>query len=131
MLDINLFRTQPELIKDNLKKKFQEAKIPMVDTIIEKDLEFRQIKTRADELRGSRNALSKEIGILMGQKKREEAEAIKAKVQDIALELKDLEAQEGPLLEGIRQMVMQIPNLIADDVPLGKDDLENKIVKTI
>ncbi len=125
MLDINLFRTQPELIKDNLKKKFQEAKIPMVDTIIEKDLEFRQIKTRADELRGSRNALSKEIGILMGQKKREEAEAIKAKVQDIALELKDLEAQEGPLLEGIRQMVMQIPNLIADDVPLGKDDSEN------
>ncbi len=125
MLDMNLFRTNPELIKENLKKKFQDHKIEMVDEIIEKDASYRQIKTRADELRGSRNALSKEIGQLMGQKKREEAEAVKAKVQELASELKELEVQEGPLLEEINQMVMQIPNIIADDVPIGKDDTEN------
>lgn len=125
MLDMNLFRTNPELIKENLKKKFQDHKIEMVDEIIEKDASYRQIKTRADELRGSRNALSKEIGQLMGQKKREEAEAVKAKVQEMATELKELEVQEGPLLEEINQMVMQIPNIIADDVPIGKDDTEN------
>lgn len=125
MLDMNLFRTNPEIIKENLKKKFQDHKIEMVDEIIEKDASYRQIKTRADELRGSRNALSKEIGQLMGQKKREEAEAVKAKVQEMAVELKELEVQEGPLLEEINQMVMQIPNIIADDVPIGKDDTEN------
>ena len=125
MLDMNLFRTNPEIIKENLKKKFQDHKIEMVDEIIEKDASYRQIKTRADELRGSRNALSKEIGQLMGQKKREEAEAVKAKVQELASELKELEVQEGPLLEEINQMVMQIPNIIADDVPIGKDDTEN------
>ncbi len=125
MLDMNLFRTNPELIKENLKKKFQDHKIEIVDEIIEKDASYRQIKTRADELRGSRNALSKEIGQLMGQKKREEAEAVKAKVQEMATELKELEVIEGPLLEEINQMVMQIPNIIADDVPIGKDDTEN------
>ena len=125
MLDMNLFRTNPEIIKENLKKKFQDHKIEMVDEIIEKDASYRQIKTRADELRGSRNALSKEIGQLMGQKKREEAEVVKAKVQELASELKELEVQEGPLLEEINQMVMQIPNIIADDVPIGKDDTEN------
>ncbi len=125
MLDISLFRTEPEIIKENLKKKFQESKIPMVDEIIEKDALYRETKTKADALRGNRNSLSKEIGILMGQKKRDEAEVIKAQVQEMAVELKELEQQEGPLLEEITNLMMQIPNIIADDVPIGKDDSEN------
>ena len=125
MLDISLFRTEPEIIKENLKKKFQESKIPMVDEIIEKDALYRETKTKADALRGNRNSLSKEIGILMGQKKRDEAEVIKAQVQEMAVELKELEQQEGPLLEEITKLMMQIPNIIADDVPIGKDDSEN------
>lgn len=125
MLDINLFRTNPDLIKENLVKKFQNQKVDMVDEIIEKDAQYRQAKTRADALRGERNSLSKEIGILMGQKKKDEAEAIKQKVQELAIELKEIEAQEGPLLEEIKKMMMQIPNIIADDVPIGKDDSEN------
>ncbi|AMC92438.1 serine--tRNA ligase [Erysipelothrix larvae] len=125
MLDINLFRTNPELIKENLKKKFQDQKISMVDDIIEKDIEYRRIKTRADELRSQRNALSKQIGALMGQKKIEEANEVKAKVQEYAQELKDIEEREEPLYNEIQELVMQIPNIIADDVPLGKDDSEN------
>ena len=125
MLDINLFRTNPDLIKENLKKKFQDNKIPMVDEIIELDKEYRQIKTRADELRGERNTLSKEIGILMGQKKKEEAEEVKKQVQAMAVELKENEEKEGPLLEKLVQLQMNIPNIIADDVPIGKDDTEN------
>ncbi|HZJ87489.1 MAG TPA: serine--tRNA ligase [Erysipelothrix sp.] len=125
MLDMNLFRTNPDLIKENIRKKFQDEKIAMVDDIIEKDELYRQIKTRADELRGKRNTLSKEIGQLMGQKKRDEAEEVKKQVQKMAQELKDLEEQEGPLLDEINQLVMQIPNIIKDDVPIGKDDSEN------
>lgn len=125
MLDISLFRTEPEIIKENLKKKFQESKIPMVDEIIEKDALYRETKTKADALRGNRNSLSKEIGILMGQKKRDEAEVIKTQVQEMAVDLKELEQQEGPLLEEITKLMMQIPNIIADDVPIGKDDSEN------
>lgn len=125
MLDINLFRTNPELIKENLVKKFQEHKSEMVDQIIEKDLEYRKIKGRADDLRAQRNALSKEIGKLMGQKKFDEAEATKAKVQDYATELADIESKEEPLLAEIKAMLLQIPNIIADDVPIGKDDSEN------
>lgn len=125
MLDINLFRTNPELIKENLKKKFQDQKISMVDDIIEKDIEYRRIKTRADELRSQRNALSKQIGALMGQNKIEEANEVKAKVQEYAQELKDIEEREEPLYNEIQDLVMQIPNIIADDVPLGKDDSEN------
>ncbi len=125
MLDMNLFRTNPELIKENMRKKFQDEKIAMVDEIIEKDERYRSIKTRADELRGQRNTLSREIGQLMGQKKRDEAEEVKKQVQEMAQELKDLEEQEGPLLDEINRLVMQIPNIIKDDVPIGKDDSEN------
>lgn len=125
MLDINLFRTNPEIIKENLKKKFQEHKIEMVDQIIELDTEYRSIKTRADELRGMRNTLSKQIGKLMGQKKIEEADAVKKEVQALADELKENETKEGPLFEQIQKLQMQIPNIIADDVPIGKDDSEN------
>ena len=125
MLDINLFRTNPELIKENLKKKFQEHKNSMVDEIIELDAEYRKIKGRADDLRAQRNSLSKTIGQLMGQKKFDEAEEAKLKVQDYASELNEIEEKEEPLLNKIKELQLQIPNIIADDVPIGKDDSEN------
>ena len=125
MLDINLFRTNPELIKENLKKKFQEHKNSMVDEIIELDSEYRTIKGRADDLRAQRNSLSKTIGQLMGQKKFDEAEEAKLKVQDYASELNEIEEKEEPLLNKIKELQLQIPNIIADDVPIGKDDSEN------
>ncbi len=125
MLDINLFRTNPELIKENLKKKFQEHKNSMVDEIIELDAEYRTIKGRADDLRAQRNSLSKTIGQLMGQKKFDEAEEAKLKVQDYASELNEIEEKEEPLLNKIKKLQLQIPNIIADDVPIGKDDSEN------
>lgn len=125
MLDINLIRENPELVRENMRKKFQDAKLALVDEVLALDKEFRQTKTRADELRGLRNKLSKEIGILMGQKKKEEAEAIKAQVQTLAIELADLESKEEPLLAQIKQRMLLIPNLIDASVPLGKDDKEN------
>lgn len=125
MLDISLFRNNPELIKENLKKKFQDHKIPKVDEIIALDQEYRSIKTRADELRGLRNSLSKQIGVLMGQKKPEEAEAVKKQVADNAKELVELQEREEPLYESLQKLLMEIPNIIADDVPIGKDDSEN------
>ncbi len=125
MLDIQLFREKPELIKENLKKKFQDEKIVMVDEIRELDQEYRELKTRADFLRGQRNSLSKEIGTLMRDKKIEEANETKEKVQAFANELKEIEEQEEPLLNKIQSMMKNIPNIIADDVPLGKDDSEN------
>ena len=125
MLDIQLFRNNPELIKENLKKKFQDEKIPVVDEIRELDTKYRGLKTRADELRGLRNELSKNIGILMREQKKDEAELLKKDVQTFADELKDVESQEEPLLAKIRQLRMSIPNIIADDVPIGKDDSEN------
>lgn len=125
MLDINLFRENPEFIKENIKKKFQDDKLPLVDKIIELDKEYRRVKTRADELRGQRNSISKQIGKLMGQKKFEEAEAVKKQVQAIADELNEMESQEGPLQDKLNELLMLIPNIIADDVPIGKDDSEN------
>lgn len=125
MLDINLFRENPELIKENIKKKFQDDKLPLVDKIIELDKEYRRVKTRADELRGQRNSISKQIGKLMGQKKFEEAEAVKKQVQAIADELNEMESQEGPLQDKLNELLMLIPNIIANDVPIGKDDSEN------
>ena len=125
MLDINLFRTNPELIRENLKKKFQDHKMPIVDEIIEKDQEYRKIKSRADDLRGQRNSLSKQIGLLMKEKKFEEAEEVKKQVTQQAEELKNIEENEEPMLKEIRNLLFQIPNIISDDVPIGKDDSEN------
>ena len=125
MLDIQLFRTNPELIKENLKKKFQDEKISVVDEIRELDTKYRELKTRADELRGFRNDLSKQIGTLMREQKRDEAEQVKKDVQKFADELKDIEEQEDPLFAKIKKLRMTIPNIIADDVPIGKDDSEN------
>lgn len=125
MLDINLFRENPEIIKKNIEKKFQHEKLPLVDKIIEMDIEYRALKTRADELRGLRNKLSKLIGQHMGKKEFDQAEAVKREVQDYSVELATIEAKEEPMLQEIQNLVMQIPNLISDKVPLGKDDSEN------
>ncbi|MEI7668334.1 MAG: serine--tRNA ligase, partial [Erysipelotrichaceae bacterium] len=123
--DINFVRKNPELVKENMRKKFQDQKIKLVDEVLELDTKYRQTKTRADDLRGQRNSLSKQIGILMSQGKKEEAEATKAKVNAMALELADLEASEEPLQLEIKQRMMVIPNIIDDTVPLGKNDTEN------
>ena len=131
MLDIRLFRENPELIKENLKKKFQDEKIEKVDEIIELDQEFRRLKTKADNLRAQRNAKSKEIGKLMGQKKFDEANQVKEEVQEYAVRLTEIEEQEGPTQEKLRQLMMDIPNIIDDSVPIGKDDSENVELYTV
>ena len=125
MLEMNFIRTNPELVKENIKKKFQDAKLPMVDELLELDKEYRSIKTLDDTLRGQRNSLSKQIGILMGQKKREEAEEIKAQVRGIGEQLVENENKEDELFRKIKKLQMRIPNMIADDVPIGKDDSFN------
>ena len=125
MLDIKLIRENPDLVKENMRKKFQDSKLNLVDEVFDLDTKYRQTKTRADELRGLRNKLSKQIGVLMGQKKFEEAEVIKKQVQEMAVELANIEASEEPLQQEIRQRMLVIPNLIDETVPLGKDDSEN------
>lgn len=125
MLDIKLIRENPEFVKENMRKKFQHDRIQLVDEVIELDVKYRQTKTRADDLRGLRNKLSKQIGVLMGQKKFEEAEEVKRQVQAYAQELVELEASEEPLQAEIRQRMLVIPNIIDETVPLGKDDSEN------
>jgi seryl-tRNA synthetase len=125
MIDIKLVRENPEFVKENMRKKFQDNKLHLVDEVFQLDMEYRQTKTRADELRGLRNKLSKEIGVLMGQKRQEEANQIKLQVQALAEELSKLEATEDPLQEQIKQLMYRIPNIIDETVPLGKDDSEN------
>ena len=125
MLDMNLIRNNPELVKENIRKKFQDAKLPLVDEIIALDKEYRRIKTMDDELRGRRNSLSKQIGQLMGQKKFEEAEEVKKEVKNIGEQLAENEEKEEELAVQVRKIQMVIPNIIADDVPIGKDDSEN------
>lgn len=125
MLDMKFVRANPEAVKENIKKKFQEEKLPLVDKVIAMDAEFRAAKTRCDELRSQRNSISKQIGALMAQGKKEEAEATKAQVAAIAKELAELEAKEGPLSEEIKKIMMVIPNIIDPSVPIGKDDSEN------
>ncbi len=125
MLDINVVRKNPELVKENIRKKFQDHKLALVDEVIALDTQYRQAKTKADDLRAQRNSLSKKIGVLMGQEKKDEANATKALVNAMAKELSDLESTEEPLLDQIKQRMMQIPNLIDPTVPIGKDDSEN------
>jgi seryl-tRNA synthetase len=125
MLDINLVRKNPELVKENIRKKYQETKLPLVDKVLALDAEFRRAKTRADELRGLRNTLSKQIGVLMGQGKKTEAENVKAQVAAMAKELVETEALEAPLQEEIRKIMLVLPNIIDETVPLGRNDSEN------
>lgn len=125
MIDINLIRKNPELVKENIKKKFQEAKLPLVDEVVLLDQQFRASKTKGDDLRSKRNSLSKEIGNFMKQKDIEGAERLKQEVAAIADELLNLEQQENTLQEKIREIMLIIPNIIDNTVPLGKDDSEN------
>ena len=125
MLDIKLIRSNPELVKENIKKKFQDEKLPLVDEVLELDAQFRASKGRGDELRQQRNTISKEIGKLMSQGKKEEAQEVKKQVQAIAGELEEMERKEAEMTAEIRKRMLVIPNLIDDSVPIGKDDSEN------
>ena len=125
MIDIKLIRTNPQLVKDNIKKKFQDEKLVLVDEVEALDKEFREAKTRGDYLRGQRNAVSKQIGGFMAKGDKEAAEAAKKQVADIAAELLALEKREEILQEEIRKRMLVIPNIIDDSVPIGKDDSEN------
>ena len=125
MLDMKFLRENPEIVKENIKKKFQDHKIELVDKVIAMDKENRSLKQRGDELRSKRNAMSKEIGGLMAKGLKDEANAIKAKVQTMADEMKETEVKETELAEKIKEMMMQIQNIIHPTVPVGKDDSEN------
>ena len=122
MIDIKFLRENPEVVKQNIRNKFQDQKLPLVDEVIDLDAKARAAQQEADELRASRNKLSKEIGKLMGQGKRDEAEAIKAQVSANADRLAELEATEKDLQEKIIKIMMTIPNIIDPSVPIGKDD---------
>ncbi len=129
MLDIKFLRENPEIVKQNIKNKFQDSKLPLVDEVIALDEENRAVKGEADGLRGSRNRISKEIGGLMAKGLREEAELKKKEVAENAARLAELEAKEAELNEKIKKIMMVIPNIIDPSVPIGKDDSENVEVK--
>ena len=125
MIDINLIRKTPDVVRENIRKKFQDSKLPLVDEVIELDRKNREAMQQADSLRNQRKVLSKEIGGLMKQGKKEEAEEIKQQMAEIAHELTALEEKEIKLRESVTEKMMQIPNIIDDSVPIGKDDSEN------
>ena len=125
MLDINLLRNDPEKVKENIRKKFQDQKLPMVDEVIAFDREYREAIQQADGLRNKRKTLSKQIGGLLGKGLKEEAEKVKAEVAAMADELEALEKKEEELKGEIRKRMLVIPNIIDDSVPIGKDDSEN------
>ncbi len=125
MIDINLIRDNSELVKENIKKKFQDEKLVLVDEVFEMDKEYRASKTRGDSLRAERNRISKTIGGLMKNGQKEEAEKVKAQVKEIGNEIDELEEKEARLAEEINKRMMVIPNIIDPTVPIGKDDSEN------
>lgn len=125
MIDINLIRENPELVKENIKKKFQDEKLVLVDEVQSMDTEYRAAKTRGDNLRGERNKISKQIGLYMRDKNIEAAEQAKQSVKDMDAELESLEVKEAKLAEEIKNRMMVIPNIIDSSVPIGKDDSEN------
>ncbi len=125
MIDINLIRTNKELVKENIRKKFQDQKLPLVDEVEEMDKKLRAIKKEGDELRASRNALSSKIGLLMREKKIEEANQIKEQVKKNNERIAEIEKEEEVLAEKIKKDMMTIPNIIDASVPVGKDDSEN------
>ena len=125
MIDIKFLRENPDIVKQNIKNKFQDHKLGLVDEVIELDASSRTVQQEADDLRANRNRISKQIGTLMGQGKKEEAMALKEQVAKDAERLTELEAQEGELQEKIKKIMMTIPNIIDPSVPIGKDDSEN------
>lgn len=125
MIDLKFLRENPEVVKQNIKNKFQDTKLPLVDEVIELDAKARATQQEADDLRAGRKKLSKEIGALMGQGKKEEAEALKAQVAQNAERLAKLETLESELQEKVKNIMMIIPNIIDSSVPIGRDDSEN------
>ena len=125
MIDINLIRTNRDLVKENIKKKFQDKKLPLVDEVYDMDIKYRTIRTEADEARSKVNILSKEIGLLMRDKKLEEANKVKEEVSTIKGRIPELEKEEEYLEKEIKERMMKIPNIIDSSVPIGKDDSEN------
>ena len=125
MLDIKFLRENPDIVKENIKKKFQDSKLPLVDEVIELDAKKRETQQEADAFRADRNKLSKQIGALMAQGKKEEAEAVKAQVAEGAKRLEELSVLEKELDEKVTKIMMTIPNIIDPSVPIGKDDTEN------
>lgn len=125
MLDIKLIRTNPELVKENIKKKFQDSKLELVDKVVELDKQYRETKVECDTLRNQRKVKSKEIGGFMAKGQKDEAERIKSEVAEIGAKLTEMEALEVKLEGEIREIMLVIPNIIDESVPIGKDDSEN------
>ena len=125
MLDIKFICENPELVKENIKKKFEDGKLPLVDEVIKLYGEKCAANNRANDLRANRNRVSKQIGMLMGQGKKEEAEQMKQLVNEQAAELKELEEKEDRLSAKVLEIQMKIPNIVDPSVPVGKDDSEN------
>ena len=125
MIDINFLRNNPDAVRENMRKKFQERKLPLVDEVLELDLQRRELQKEGDACRAKRNALSAQIGKLMREKKADEAEQVKAEVVKNNERIAQIEAQSEQIAVKLKQDMMAIPNIIADDVPIGKDDSEN------
>lgn len=125
MIDIKLIRENRDLVKENIKKKFQDHKLPLVDEVYELDIKYREAKQKGDNLRALKNTKSSEIGLLMREGKKEEANKVKEEISKYNDEIIILEEEENKLSEEIRRIMLQIPNIIADSVPIGKDDSEN------
>ena len=125
MIDIKFLRENPEAVKENIKKKFQDHKLPLVDEVIELDAQARKTQQEADSLRAERNKLSKQIGALMGQGKKAEAEEVKQQVNAQAKTLEELAEREKELGDKVTKIMMTIPNIIDPSVPIGKNDTEN------
>ena len=125
MIDIKFLRENPDAVKENIKKKFQDSKLPLVDEVIELDAQLRKAQQRGDSLRADRNRISKEIGGFMAKGQKDEAEKAKAQVKEFSDELEALEKQEEELSEKVKKIMMTIPNIIDPSVPIGKDDSEN------
>ena len=131
MLDIKFVRENPDKVKENIKKKFQDKKLELVDKVIKLDEEYREVKVKADNLRSDRNSISDQIGSLMRDGKKEEGLALQSKVSKINEELKELEDKEEKYSTEIRDIMYLIPNMVADDVPVGEDDSKNVDIEHI
>ena len=125
MIDINLIRENRDLVKENIKKKFQDEKLPLVDEVYNLDIEYRDCKNKGDNLRSEKNKLSSSIGELMRNKEIDKVDSVKSQVSSMQHEIEDLETREAELENKIREIMMVIPNIIADDVPIGEDDTKN------
>ena len=125
MLDIRFIRENPEIVKENIRRKFKDSKLPLVDEAIELDEKKRDANSEANTLRANRNSVSKQIGVLMAQGKRDEAEEMKKLVSEQAARLAELEALEAEYTARLKEVVMKIPNIIDESVPVGRDDSEN------